>query len=271
MGTENDQNNDQQDSGNNHPAYQHILDALPEDLHPVIVPELKKWDAGVTQKFQEIHNGYEPIKGFKDFADNGISKEDLDMALGVVNMMREKPDEVVQELVKNFDLGYVPKSELEKLQEQLNNDDDFGLDDNIDIENHPAFKALKDQLGDLSEFKTQAEQTRQQAEAEKAVTEYLETLKKEHGEFDNDYVSILIANGVDGAEAVTRYQETVNQAAQRLAGAEQETPDETPVVLGGNSSGGSGLPDGGVDYGKMSPQDLKAHVASIAAAATSQD
>jgi hypothetical protein len=74
---------EEQNSGNNgnHPAYQAILDVLPESLHALVTPKLKEWDAGVTRKFQEIHASYEDLKPYKKLAEHGIDMEYAEQAI----------------------------------------------------------------------------------------------------------------------------------------------------------------------------------------------
>jgi hypothetical protein len=79
----------------------------------------------------------------------------------------------------------------------------------------------------------------------------LQELAEEFGEYDEDYVVGLIAAGIDGEEAVARYQAAIHKQAPPPV----RTP--APKVM----SGSGGVPSSGsVDLAKMSPQDTKRFV-----------
>ena len=101
---------------NNHPAYQSILDVLPESLHSLVIPKLKEWDAGVTKKFQEIHAQYEPLKAYQKFVDNEIDPEYMEQAVIFADQLQRDPKKVVSQINESWDLGYLTPEQAQALQ-----------------------------------------------------------------------------------------------------------------------------------------------------------
>jgi hypothetical protein len=90
------------------------------------------------------------------------------------------------------------------------------------------------------------------------LEDYLEELRGMYGDFDEDYVVGLIAAGVEGDEAVGRFQQ-LYYALQQDDDDEEETPNYPRVM-----SGGGGVPDySQVDTSKMTDQDTQELIAEI--------
>src|SRR5882762_2316538 len=83
-----------QDSNAN-PAWNDLLNSVPEDYHQALTPHLQNWDKGVNDKFNKIHEEY---SAFKPFKEGGVSPQDIEFALGTVSHMNENPIEVYQRL-----------------------------------------------------------------------------------------------------------------------------------------------------------------------------
>lgn len=260
-------------SGQNiNPAWQGILNALPESLHNLIIPELKKWDAGVQQKFAEIRSEFDEYKAYETLVKNNIDPAYAEAAVQLADQFQRDPKKVIEQANSAWDLGYVHKDQVQAAQPPLGEsggDQDF-LDDD-DILKNPKVKAMHDALNQLQqEFQT----TKQQTEQERALEEfeeYLNELEKTTTEknlpFNRTFVTALISQGIDGEDAVKQYH-------QVLAGSTTvETPptetsnstEQPPVVMGQEGSTGAGTPDGSVDFGALSTNDLNATVVQILA------
>src|SRR4029078_3596605 len=57
-----------------HPAWRQILDQIPEEYHDSIIPELQRWDAGVSRRFQRIHDEYAPYKELGEFEPDSVKE-----------------------------------------------------------------------------------------------------------------------------------------------------------------------------------------------------
>lgn len=234
-----------------HPAWQSILEVLPEEFHPLIKPKLQEWDNGVNSRFQEIHNQYEPLKAYKTFADNNIDPQYMINAYNLARNFENDPGAVVKSAIENWDLDYVAKSEIPEDNDTFNTD----FDTNLDIANHPLFKQMAEQLESLNSQVTQKTQQETEAQQIAEFEKYLNSLKETHGDFDQDYVTALISQGVDGEEAVGRYKSLLGQQltdAVNNNNDNQTVTDPPPVLGNGSGSSGSGFNEQPIDFGKMS-------------------
>lgn len=247
-----------------HPAWQSILDKLPEDLHNLVLPELQNWDKGVQQKLQEVRSQYEP---YKPLIDDEVDLEDVQQAMYLMDQFRDNPQSVIDEAIKHFGLKYAPVTEEEEDPDMTG----FGTEE-FDITKHPAFKALQEGYSKLeTEFTTkkqreEAETAQQQLERE---LNELQTAHEADGPFDKLYVTALMSNGVDAEVAVKQYYDTVNQAAARIAG---KSPKETPpVIMGGDGNTGSGVPTEEVNMGTLKDSQVNDIVMQMLKAAQTND
>lgn len=246
-----------------HPAYKEILDLLPESLHPLITPKLSEWDKRQQDKLQEVQGTYDP---YKKFAENHVDPQVIEQALYLANHLQNNPADFVERAITNFNL------EQFKQQQQQNELEDELVDyDGEDISKHPLVKQMMDQLQQTQQTLQTWQQEREQTTQEQQLEEYLDSLEKEHGEFDRLYVASMLANNVDGPQAVKQYQDMVNQAALKLTGGnpeqlqqyqqEQQTPSQQqtqiPVVMGAAGTAGSGSPNQPVDMSALSAGDTQ--------------
>lgn len=258
------------DSG--HPAWQDILDAIPESLHPLVTPKLQEWDRGVNDKLSQVRSQYDP---YKTFVDNKIDPTLLQQAIGLVNAIENDPASVAKDLIDEFGLDYVEKAVASQQQQpdQSDPDDFFG---EVDITKHPAFVQVQQALEQVTNKITAEEETKQQEKARKDFEQSLEGLKKDpvtgqDREFDPLFVTALMSQGASGEEAVKQYQTIVNQAAAKIAPASQQQDPPAPVVMGGAGTTGSGLPDGAIKMGDLKRNDVNQMVAEIIAKAQASE
>src|SRR5678815_523547 len=78
----------QGESTGGNPAWQDILNVLPDSLHSTVKPALEKWDQGVQQRFQTVHSQYEP---FKPFLDSGVDPQNINYALAILDKIENDP------------------------------------------------------------------------------------------------------------------------------------------------------------------------------------
>jgi hypothetical protein len=267
--------------GNNqgHPAWQEILDALPESLHPLITPKLQEWDKGVNDKINQVRTQYDP---YKTFVEEKIDPALLQQAVQLIAAIDEDPEAVAKELIESFELDYVLKSAaqqqvVQQQQQQTSDDDDIFGNNVPDVTKLPQFVELQNALTEVQGKLNKQEETSQQEEARKAHETALEALKKDpvtgqDREFDPMFVTALMSQGASGEAAVQQYQSIVNQAAAQIAGtSQQQVTQQPPVVMGGDGTTGSGIPEGGVNMGSMKRNDVNQMVANLIANAQSQE
>lgn len=263
--TENDSTDKGQESNAEevkiHPAYQEILDSLPESLHSQVIPTLKKWDEGVQKKINDLHTTYDP---YKNFIENNVPTDYIEQAIVLMDSFNENPEEVVAKAVEHYNLDWAQKAELEKqlkeaerVNRSSNDDDD---DDLVDLEEDERFLEVQKTTKELAEWRKAQEEEREAAKEQKEYEDLMSDLHEKHGEFDDTVVTALLASGMDGEKAVKRYEEIVNQAAAKISNQGVPTP---PKVLGGNGSSGSGIPHNDISFGKMKQSDVNAVVAEM--------
>lgn len=236
------------DGSQGHPAWQVILDKLPDNLHPLIKPELEAMDKRVQDKLQELHGSYDP---YKKFAENNVDPQIIEQALYLANHLQSDPAGFVQRAIDNFNLEqYKQQVQQAAAEEEL---DDW---DGDDFTKHPQFKALADQITSLQGKLTEREQQEQLTQQQQEVEDYLDQLETQHGEFDRLYVASMLANNIDGPQAVKQYQDMVNQAALKLTSGngtvqQQQQEQQVPVVMGAAGTAGSGSPNEPVSMGSL--------------------
>lgn len=270
---------------NTPPMYQPILDVLPDSLHAAVIPTLKEWDANVTKKFQEIHQSYEGLKAYKEFADNNIDVEYAKQAVIFADALQRDPEATLKQVNESFNLGYVPAGQANQQPASSTSDetddefDGFNLDDD-DLLKNPKFKALyegfQELKGSLDSQRKQEEEDKEIAEFEEYLNELERTTTEANQPFNRLFVTALMHSGIDGEEAVKQYHQVLAGNTQ-LPNAEQvnsttdTTDQQPPVVMGGDGTGGSGSPDGSVDFGSMNKDATNKLVEQILASANDGD
>lgn len=252
----NDDGQAQEDTPKGHPAWDEILTDLPDEIQTMLRPKLAEWDRGVQEKFQQIHQQYDP---YKPLVENNIPLDQVQQALFLAHQLDTNPADLVQKAIDHFNLEQF-KQQTQQVVPDPDGEDDFSDSPYGELENDPRFKAFLEKQQELESRFQEREQQEQEAEAEAALEQYLTELKEQHGEFDENYVVTLLANGVDGEAAVKQFQTSVSQAAAALV-QNQNPPKQQAVIAGGGGTSGSGIPDAPVSFGKMTGGEVSDLVA----------
>lgn len=230
-----------------HPAWQEVLDAIPQEYHDALRPTLEKWDKGVANRFQSLHSKYEPLKQYEALAE--YDPEELQVAMQLRTALENDPRAVWDLMAQTYNFA----------SEQGATTEEQGMTVNDDGSVDPRYEQmLAEQQRQIAEL--QARQQADEADAElDAYMSSLHTKYDEQGGFDEDFVVALLANGIDGDEAVTRYQGIVTAAAGSV-GPPKPTP---PVVMGS----GGGVPSNNINPVSLSNSETKDLVAQMLAQA----
>lgn len=225
-----------------------FLSAVEESDRPIVEKYIKDWDAGVTKKFQEIHSTYQPYK------DLGADPETLGSAMQLFMALNSDPIgtlEILQEGYKDY-MGEF--------------DDNSGQPDGGTVHSVPEFeglppqaaeyiKGLESQLSEVHEFMQESRTEKQEQQEMAQLDKTLSDMHNKHGDFDEDYVLVQLANGYPPEKAIERY----NQFVEKVVSSRNKKP--APKLPGVGS-----LPSGQVDASKIKgPTDRKALVAQILA------
>lgn len=261
------------------PHWNKVLAAIPAEYHNQIIPTLREWDGGVTRKFQEIHKQYEDYKPYEQFAKQGLDPNFVQQAVQLANELQTDPRNTVQRINEAWNLGYVAPEAVAQLQQQQQPDPTGFLDDgdnNVDITQHPQFKAMYETLQQLQQG---FEQTQQQREEEQLLEEFEaeldtaeESYKAKNLPFNREFVTALVAQDMSIDDAVTQYHQILAGAGVNLPSGETDTsaaPESTPdfsfLPMGTEGTVGSGTPTQPVNFGSMNTNDLNATVEQLLA------
>lgn len=261
---------------NINPAWQGILGTLPESLHKLVIPELEKWDKGIQDKFQEIHNEYEPLKPFKQFIDNNIDPNFAWQSVVFADELQKNPSGIVEQINENWNLGYVPKTELEKAVAEASanppeagdgSDDDLFGDGKVDLTKVPEFVAMKqalDAMQSSSEEERRKQSEQEELEAFEADLAALEAKAKEDSKpFNKMFVTALMAQGVSGDDALDQYALVLGQTVTPGETQTTSTSTDAPITMGNQGTVGGGTDDGAVDWNSMGTSDFNDNVAKV--------
>lgn len=222
-----------------HPAYEKLLNEIPEAWHSKVTPYLQEQD----KYFQQQLEKYTP---FKEYVEQDISP---DLILGGLNLARaieSNPQEVYASL-KDYlgQQGLLPEEAAQAAADIMTNESGDDVEDIFDTV--PA--ELKKEIDDLKQFKSKQEELQYQAELERETERYTRELEQEMAGLKGKY-SISEAHEIamyDLMNAALNAGREISlaDAAQQLQamvgpfpGAGQ-TSEPAPTIVG--SAGGAGV------------------------------
>lgn len=196
------------------PAWDPILNLIPEQLHSQVIPHLSKTDKHV----QQLQQTYAP---YKSFIDQGITPEAINQGLTLGQAIAQNPQAVYDQMRNQFGLSHAEAIQaLEDNEDEDGQgleggyDDDDDDEDGIDIDdviaNHPAFRQLQEQA-----------ERNNQREQEQAREVQLNSIREE---VDREWSEI---ETMVGGKLSDDIKEDIMQRALHLAG------DGLPVLKDG--------------------------------------
>lgn len=253
------------------PAWQSVLEVLPESLHQVARPALEQYDQSLTSRYTELETKYEPWKDVTQYDPEEVQKA-IDFALSFnqdpVSVFERIRDHLIAtgqleeepEVPASPAAPAVPASSAPPAADDDSDDPVFTkLKSHFDQE----FAKFNEVLGKVAQDQTQRQQKEQEAQEIAALNAHLEDLSTRHGELDREFMLAKLARGVDGETAAKQWKAIVEKAA----GAVAAPAASAPPVLGG---GGSSLPSNQVKPSSLSSNDRKALVEEILQRAASE-
>lgn len=197
---------------------QQFLNDVPEEHRAILDTHLRKWDSGFTKYSQSMQEKLKPYETLGP-------PERLRQAHELLNQLENDPASIAEFLVTN---GYYtvpasnPQPEAPQIPEEI-----AGYLKPFE-EKLSKFDQLERAVSVIAQqFQAQAQQRQQQEEDAKLQATMAE-LKKEHGEFDEQFVlTKAMSNGGDLAAAVADFKRLEQNLINRGSAA--------PRVLGTNS------------------------------------
>lgn len=232
-----------------------FLKDVPEEHRAILEPYVKKWDAGVTRRFTELHSRIDP---YRPILDQGIDPTDLTNAVQIYQLLDTNPNYLYQLL----------KSELEPQQGQQGQQGQGELGEEEEFQLPPQYQQKLDQLTAVVEALAQntisATQAQQQAAEDKQLEDYLGLLKQEKGDFDEEFVLSRMFKGMSGADAVDAWNALIQERLNAAGNGEGAPPvpgSQNPPIL----SGGGTVPVTTDNIGTAESKDVKGLVAQMLA------
>lgn len=228
-----------------------FLKGVPDEHKSILEPYVKKWDAGVTRRFQDLHNQYKP------YQDLGLDVEELSQAAQVYQMLQDDDQAkiIYNALHEQFGQEVADQFAQEQNQQQQNGSNSLqGLP--------PEFVQRIDQQQQMLESLAQIilNQQSQSAEAQEdaELDNYLNLLKEEFGDYDEDYVLAKMDAGMSGEDAVKQYQAMVQTVLN-------QNGSKLPILPTLSNQGGSSVPVQTQSIKDLPRKDVKELVAKVLA------
>ena len=179
------------------------------NVYKIIQPHLAKADTAARQRVEAVNQSYAP---WKALADQGITPQHVQQALGVVHQLNTAPEQVFQSLQSFLEREGRMPNQAELKQEVIEDEaEDGGQPDPRDQE----LEALRKQVEQLGGFVTNQYQSQQAAQAAQEADSWLETETQRLASkgYDQDDIKeiIRIAAGSLGADG--RVPENFDAAA----------------------------------------------------------
>lgn len=225
---------DQGSTGNINPAWNDVLAAIPEELHSQVTPHFSKWDQNYQNGIQKVHSEYEP---YKFLVENRIQPDQVQYAMSVMQAIESNPQQVLKALQE-----FVGEEE-----EQGPNHQSVDGQEAPEWLNHPEFQRVNQMVNQMAQLMVQQRQMETQAAEDAKFQAEIDRVKKELGDFDEEWVLTRMMNNekLELDDAVKQY----HQFEQSLI-AKQRQPG--PKVLG--SGGSIPSPTNNLDVAKLEPK-----------------
>jgi hypothetical protein len=235
----------QQQQGGINPAWNDMLNDIPQELHAKVTPHLQNWDKGVNDRFQKVHSEYEP---WKPLVKSGADPETVGFAVNLLNALEQDPRSVYEAIGNYYkdQLGDVTTSQPSGQGQQGPNNQN--LDDKPWLNDMQGIMQQNEMLTRAVVAQRQEQENRA---ADAALDEELSSLKTKYGNYDEKYVLALISvnPGMTGEQAVQAWQQSIKSYAEQMG----FSAGPKPFIMGG----GSAIPGNGADVKKLDDKGTK--------------
>jgi hypothetical protein len=245
-----------------------FLANIPDKDRAIVSRYVKDWDAGVTKRFQEIHDSYSPYKELGEV-------DQLKQALELYQMVDTQPEVVYEALKQHFEQQGAPNAfqppPNQGVPNQFPQNGQFPqqpqqMNPQLQQALSPFLTPLQEQLATQQQLMAQmadvivkGHQSTQEQQEDAALDGYLDELRQKHGDFPEDVILLhLYQNpGSTGDQAIAAWKSSMQQFFP-------STQPPPPVLTGGS------VPQQTVDVGSMDSKDVRSLVANVMAATQNQ-
>lgn len=236
------------------PAWQKVLDTLPQEFHKQVIPEFQSWD----KNFAEVQTKYAP---YKPLLENNVSYEDIESSIQLAKWISSDPQAVYNELGRRFGFGNVQG------QEQVNPEENQEEEpEDLMEQGDPRITQLTETVQQLQNMLMQEQTQKQEAAikqtAQAEINNEWSSLEAKVGSIAPQYRKEIIRRAVaigdeTGEYSILKgyedYAAFVNQVRNTRANA------SAPRVLSGNG----GQPVTKKNLGQMDEQERQDHIAAM--------
>lgn len=247
-GTENSQGGG--DSIN--PAWKDVLEIVPEAFHSQVTPHLQKWDKNYQEGINKVHSQYEP---YKPYIDGGVTPEQLNYALQVAEAIEQRPQEVIEALQEYYNTVN-PQANTQQAQGGANTGEQGQVDQEIpEFLQHPEIQKLQKTVETMANIMVQQNHMTQEQQEDQALSQELDRLHTEKGDFDEEWVLTRAANNPN--IPIEKHVDAYNEFVTGLIAQQRRPPGPKVMGAGGNA------PDNQVDVKKLDDKGRREMVANL--------
>jgi hypothetical protein len=257
-----EQQNNQPEEVKLNPAWNKVLEPLPQEFHKQITPHLQEWDSN----FAKVQSEYAP---YKPLLENNVPFESIQKAFQLAELLNANPRAVYDELGQRF--GFNSGQGQQQVEDEKDDTDDQ-LDvgqQQFDITKNPQFVQLQNAFNALQQGITQQQEqeirAQQEAQAQREIDSEFAALESKTGKLDESVKTEIVRRAImlgdargDGQyhieEGYRDYAAFVNRI--RNSRANSTAPD----VLNGNG----GIPQTKRKYSEMDEEERVNHWAAMA-------
>lgn len=188
------------------PAWNDLLGVIPDAMHPLVTPHLRKWD----DNFNKVQSTYAP---YSELINSGTPYETVQNALNVMSVLDSNPRAVYDKMVETFgeewglNTNPAPVVGAPSQDSAIGEELDFGAYPGL--ENDPKFKELMQNQNTIASYLYNQQLEVDNAAADSALDAEIQGLVSKYGQFDEQYVLSLAAGGMSLENAVIRYNSMV--------------------------------------------------------------
>ena len=243
----------QENGGALNPAWNEVLNLVPQQLHPGIVPHLKKWDDNYKQEQTKLSEVQSQVEQWKQF--EGQDPERISQALQFWQLAESEPQRVfdaLQEFLGGGDQGQQGQEGTPGEQEP-----EFDLNGD-DILQHPKVQELLRGQEVIAQTLLAQQQKEQMHQFEQEIEAEQASIMEANPDFTEKELvlmyQIAAASNISLTDAAAQVKGYFGDVAQR-----QQAP-HAPSVMSANGQVPAALP---VDPAKLDRSDTKKLVADL--------
>ena len=237
-------------TGGVNPSWQEYLNEIPQEFHDKVTPAFQKWDAGVQERFNRVHQQYEP---WKPIIEAGVDPETASFSINLLNAINDNPEQVWKAIGEYYNLAQGSTSGQGQEGPEDTEDDPYdGRLSQIERQNQIMAQHLIRQRE--QELEAQASK-----ELDRELTE-LRNKNKTRGDFNEQFVLAQMQAGKSSEEAVEAYYQFRDTELKKYR--------QMPLIMGS----GGGVPQfGNTDVRKLSDKQTGDLVVQMLAQAKAQN